>query len=355
MNDPDASQLLNDVASIHPNDIATFVENKVMPRTDALATLRFLFENHEERLDAAHQMNGCLAAAILHFGEAGVTILEDLLYAELDKLKKYTTVLEVLWQASNGDEICPFTVYPLPQSLRHRPDPDTQKAATRVLQEFVATALAEPMLSFRIISLLQRVEFLTAKTPGADNANAFSRLVRMIASTSLKISGTLVNQFEHLVNSDVPEFEYQKFLTANPVFLDPLAKRLLDRHRLGSEFIADFVLERLTGDYIIVEIEKPKTPIFNKAGDFSAEFSHAIRQVIDYRNWLADNIAYARTKLQQIGPAETVVVIGDTSKLTSEELNRLRGFGRWGPGIQVVGFNDLAERARTLVQNLISD
>jgi hypothetical protein len=44
--------------------------------------------------------------------------------------------------------------------------------------------------------------------------------------------------------------------------------------------------------YLFVEIEKPRVRLFNKNGDQSADFTHALQQIRDYLKWVADNKAF---------------------------------------------------------------
>ncbi len=68
-----------------------------------------------------------------------------------------------------------------------------------------------------------------------------------------------------------------------------------------------------------MEIEKPCDPIMNKAGDFSARTTHAIRQVIEYHSWLVENYLYAKRRFENLRTPSCLVVIGLESKLSEKQ------------------------------------
>jgi hypothetical protein len=71
--------------------------------------------------------------------------------------------------------------------------------------------------------------------------------------------------------------------------------------RLGSEYVADFIIicerDSIGYHWTLVEIESPRASRGKKSGEATAGLNHAINQVQDWRRWLADNVAYARTEL----------------------------------------------------------
>ena len=49
-----------------------------------------------------------------------------------------------------------------------------------------------------------------------------------------------------------------------------------------------------------IEIERADIPLFTKSGDPSAQLTHAIRQVQDWKNWVKKNRSYFHSVLQQL-------------------------------------------------------
>ncbi len=76
--------------------------------------------------------------------------------------------------------------------------------------------------------------------------------------------------------------------------------------RLGSEFIPDFLIASGSSGGLfweLVEIESPTATPFLKNGEQSAKLRTAVSQIEDWRNWLTNNITYARNpkKLDGLG------------------------------------------------------
>lgn len=134
----------------------------------------------------------------------------------------------------------------------------------------------------------------------------------------------------------------------NPAFLNPLASQLISKHKLGCEFITDYVLETLTGEFIVVEIEKPQDKIFTQANDFSSQFIHAFGQVIDFIEWIEQNISYAQKKLPGISAPKGILVMGMRSTLAVAQADKLRRFNRNSSNIQVLTYDDLLTNTRAL-------
>ena len=42
--------------------------------------------------------------------------------------------------------------------------------------------------------------------------------------------------------------------------------------------------------YTTVELESHNAKSFTKKGDYTKELTHAIKQIIDWRSWISDNI-----------------------------------------------------------------
>ena len=114
-----------------------------------------------------------------------------------------------------------------------------------------------------------------------------------------------VDDFERLLGDVSDERPVQSFLASFPVLLGPLAPPggstwCLDRPRLGSEFVPDFLLASITSvgfRWAMVELESPNEKALTKAGLPAKKLAEALKQVRDWRTWLTDNVAYARGEL----------------------------------------------------------
>jgi hypothetical protein len=114
-----------------------------------------------------------------------------------------------------------------------------------------------------------------------------------------------VDDFERVLGDAPNERSLQTFLASFPVLLAPLAPPggavwCLDRPRLGSEFVPDFLIASTTSvgfRWAMVELESPNEKALTKAGLPAKKLAEALKQIRDWRTWLTDNVAYARLEL----------------------------------------------------------
>ncbi|MGH3965670.1 MAG: Shedu anti-phage system protein SduA domain-containing protein [Pseudonocardiaceae bacterium] len=134
--------------------------------------------------------------------------------------------------------------------------------------------------------------------------------------------------------------------------LDPLAAEVIPKHRLGDDYITDFVIRRHDRRYLVVEIEKPQDRIFTPRNDFTAEFSHAMGQVLDFQGWVAERADYARSNLPNIENPRGLLVMGSRSALTEYQEKKLRRWCINSNSIEVATFDDLVISGRQLLASM---
>lgn len=182
-----------------------------------------------------------------------------------------------------------------------------------------------------------------------------SRLMNLPKDEARTVGARLqeaVQEFEALLDSDPAEEVVQQFLSEHPVLVDPTALSVRPKVRLGSEHITDFVVEVSQGEYELVEIEPPGMALYTKQGDPTARLSHAQRQVEDWRLWVSENIAYARTLLPDISEPRVRVIMGRRSMLTPQTERSLRRKNQELHRIYIETFDDLMNRAKRTAANL---
>jgi hypothetical protein len=72
---------------------------------------------------------------------------------------------------------------------------------------------------------------------------------------------------------------------------------VIPQKRLGAEKVPDFIVgekSSLGYEWTLVELESPIVRMFNANGDPSKYLNHAIRQILDWRAWLKQNLNYAQ-------------------------------------------------------------
>ncbi|MGH2572191.1 MAG: Shedu anti-phage system protein SduA domain-containing protein [Actinomycetota bacterium] len=116
-----------------------------------------------------------------------------------------------------------------------------------------------------------------------------------------EISAQDVARLEARLSSAEREADMQRFLEAHPLMLiqhlgGGHGRWVLPSKALGSEFRTDFVVGERDSHglrWVLVELESPNVPAFNKRGDASKYLNHALSQILHWRSWLERNQNYA--------------------------------------------------------------
>jgi hypothetical protein len=144
-----------------------------------------------------------------------------------------------------------------------------------------------------------------------------------------------VSEFERVLEDAPDERPLQTILASFPVLLGPLAPAggtiwCLDRPRLGAELVPDFLLASITSvgfRWAMIELESPSEKALTKAGLPAKKLAEALKQTRDWRTWLTDNVAYARSELglKDIDAhCPAYVVIGRRGSLDSKQAKTYR-------------------------------
>lgn len=111
----------------------------------------------------------------------------------------------------------------------------------------------------------------------------------------------LAAEWTALLDKDPPEVEVQAFLEQNPSLLPGtggyrggthgpygIVFAESDLQGIGGNFKPDFMwitANSIKVHPVMIEIEAPGRRYFTKAGDFTSEFNHAHRQLLDWKMW----------------------------------------------------------------------
>jgi len=151
-------------------------------------------------------------------------------------------------------------------------------------------------------------------------------------------------EFVKLIGKGAGERATQKFLQDNPVILTGMLHGgeltwVVPQKRFGDKYILDFILgeyNSLGYHWYPVELKSPAAPLFKASGDLSNDLSHAIRQIVDWRSWLNNNLEYARKSrvnggldLTMIQPAPPGIIfigrrtmLNENTELRRQEMSR---------------------------------
>lgn len=252
--------------------------------------------------------------------------------------------LQALWSVAQGS---------MPR-VSNRDDP-------QVTVKPVDSSYARSKLSDVIVDSLNNRKIMDAVLFVASHEEAWAPqttesftdfFVKTVAESTISLTKRSIGELSDLVTAQAAEKEYQNFLTANPVFLDPLAAEIIPLAPLGLEYKTDFVIRRHDGSYLVVEIEKPQDRIFTMANDFTAEFTHATGQVLDFQHWVSSNIAYAQTKFPGIYQPQGLLVMGMRSGLSKRSLSKLQQWQANSRYQDFMTYDDLLDRASLLLRSL---
>ena len=114
---------------------------------------------------------------------------------------------------------------------------------------------------------------------------------------------------QDLLDQDPQEADVHKFLEGHPEYLVQVlggghGRYQLSKKRLGSEFVPDFLVAEMSSigiEWHAVEIESPRTTVCRQDGLATSGLNHAIGQIRDWRQWLMNNLDYARRPAEQNG------------------------------------------------------
>lgn len=140
------------------------------------------------------------------------------------------------------------------------------------------------------------------QTSTTTNLDSFAPLEQYKLESSMP-SAEAVRVLEDLLESgEGSEESFQRVITAHPALLGALvignwATYVIPKPRLGAEYVPDYLVLGINSNgpnWILVEIERPTHNISLQSGQHSGETRHAISQIVDWREWLIDNVSYAQ-------------------------------------------------------------
>lgn len=170
----------------------------------------------------------------------------------------------------------------------------------------------------------------------------------------------IAREFEALLNSEELEGPLQSFIKRHPMVLAPDVSRCISQPKLGAEYKPDFLIlkpgpgvDRV--ECVLVEIEPASFDVFTQSGDTTAKVNHALGQVSDWRAWLRSNATYAQQSLEVPNlhsECRAIVVIGRGNRFTAEQRKRLESLNLGQQRTEVLTYDDLLIRMRSLIENL---
>jgi hypothetical protein len=296
---------------------------------------------------AKHDVPRLAARALLAHGPGGVDVLRATMPQAPGAIYP-SAILEVFWRASRNldDPLGPIAMAPEEGSALLAPVDEVTAAASRAaLADLLVEALVDDDRMTAVVGLMQALQVVEGEAAARD-------VLEQITESSIRLTPSLIEEFEALIASAAREEDYQTFFVEHPVFLDPLAAEVVPKQRLGLEHISDFAVRRHDGRWLLVEIEKPRDRIMNRSNDFTSEFVHGFGQVLDFQQWVEAHGEYARDLMAHIASPRGLLIIGRRPDLTPDGATKLRRFVANSATIDVLTYDDVLANARALYASI---
>ena len=282
--------------------------------------------------------------ALLSLGPPGVAVLAATLLDPDARVRYNASVLAALWQVSKGRGLTEVSSRDAGLLLDLDLPTGTQEAADRAIRDIFAEALVSPDAFWLCSRFLYETAMRELAEAEDGTGTVAAELMGLFAEASIKLSRSVLDAFAELLNRQEREEEYQLFLAAHPVLLDPLAAEVVPKQRLGLELATDFVVRSHDGRWLLVEIERPHDPLFTAAGNLRERFTHAFGQVLEFQRWVDENVAYAQRHMPGISSPRGLVVMGLRTALSEDQQAKLRQFAANSARIDVATSDDLLSR-----------
>jgi hypothetical protein len=159
-----------------------------------------------------------------------------------------------------------------------------------------------------------------------------------------EVSGSDIDALREALDTAKREEDIQQFLQANPKYLIQRlggghGRWIIPKQRLGGQHVTDFMIgqrDSMGFRWQAVELESPLAKMFTKSGNPTAQLTHAIRQIHDWRMWLTSNQNYAARGrgedglgLSDIHPdVEGLILMGRRATESDETRRLCRQMGR---------------------------
>jgi len=195
---------------------------------------------------------------------------------------------------------------------------------------------------------LQKASFL--------DVAAAKQMFLALSARWLAVSTPSISAYRSLLELHATEeSEFQTFFERHPQLLDPMAHQVWPKPDLHGYKEPDFVIRRTDDTYLIVEIETPAKTLVTSTRQISADVTHAVSQVMQYRKFLIEHLIEAQRCFPAFEDAECLVVIGMENTLTVQQRETLILENRHRSGLKVVGFDWIANRAEAISKNIIEN
>ena len=183
---------------------------------------------------------------------------------------------------------------------------------------------------------------------------AVRNLIHAFALRSIAVGPRVLAAYEGLLTgADDDEPSFQSFFEKHPLLLDPRAFQVWVKPDFHGQLEPDFIIRTYDNSYVIVEIETPAKRLVTRNYQLSADATHAITQVLQYQEFLRTHLTAASETFPEFTRPAGLVVVGRESSLDAGQKAVLRLENLSRSDITIVGFDTLADTARTITNSVI--
>lgn len=111
-------------------------------------------------------------------------------------------------------------------------------------------------------------------------------------------------------------------------------------------------MKRSDGSYLVVEIECPSKAIITRAGQPSADVTHAEHQATDYRRYMLGHIQNVKDVFPGFSEPDCLVIVGLEGALSNDQKAALASLNDARHRLKVVGFDWILHRAKKISENV---
>jgi len=189
---------------------------------------------------------------------------------------------------------------------------------------------------------------------GLTGMDAAREAFHALAVRWLTVGAPVITAYEQLlVSAADDEPKLQSFFERFPQLLDPAATEIWSQPDIHGAKAPDFVVRRMDDSYLVIEIETPAKPLVTAALQLAAPATHAAAQVIDYREFLVERMQTVRNIFPEFREPDCLVVVGMEAALDEGQRAALARENRARHRTQIVGFDWISRRARSVMGNII--
>ncbi len=184
----------------------------------------------------------------------------------------------------------------------------------------------------------------------------------------LEISQSDIDDFRAVLSAATSERPLQAHLEKHPILLvqdlrGGHGRWVLPQKQLGSQFRSDFIIGARDSSgfqWTVVELQSPVVPrLFTKKGRNSEQLDEGIRQIRDWRRWLAENRDYANRPASRNGlglpdiddKVNGLVIIGRDGDRDDYDAQRLRQLA-YDHRIEIHSYDWLVREAESRLHEL---